>query len=323
MWVTRNQLKLPLRLLGAALIAGIISLNLIAPAYAAAPVITPIPNPPPGAGSYGLEATKLQPPPTDGATISTPGSGASYTTSPITVAGICPKGLLVQVYDNGVLVGAIDCAGGSFSLQVSLFSGQNDLTAIVYDDLNQAGPTSNTVTVTYNNASFSAFGQLITLTSNYARRAANPGSTLTWPLILSGGTGPYAFSIDWGDSSTPDLKSQAFSGEVDISHVYKQAGLYHVTVKVTDANGVSAFLQLVAIANGSATSASGSTSGGTSSTTGSTITKVIWLPAIITLILLFPAYWLGRRSELVSLHKQLKRTWPIIRSCKSCQVACG
>jgi hypothetical protein len=267
--------------------------------------ITPLPTPPPRAGSYGLEATKKQLPPTTSATISTPGNGASFSDSPITVAGLCTTGLLVQVYDNGVMVGAIDCKNGSFSLQVSLFTGQNDLTTIQYDDLEQAGPQGNTVTVTYNNANFSAFGALITLTSNYGRRAADPGSTLSWPLLLSGGTGPYAFSIDWGDGRKPDLKSQALAGEIDISHVYSQSGIYHVTVKVTDVNGVSAFLQLVAIANGKP-SATGSTSG--SSKGGSTIvTKVIWWPAVVCLILLPLAYWTGRRSELVSLHRKLEK----------------
>jgi hypothetical protein len=266
--------------------------------------ITPLPTPQPKAGSYGLEATKKQAPPTTSATISTPGNGGSFSDSPITVSGLCTTGLLVQIYDNDVMVGAIDCKSGSFSLQVSLFTGQNDLTTIQYDDLGQAGPQGNTVSVTYNNANFSAFGALITLTSNFGRRAADPGSTLSWPLLLSGGTGPYAFSIDWGDGSKPDLKSQALAGEVDISHVYNQSGIYHVTVKVTDTNGVSAFLQLVAIANGKPAATSG---GGTTSKTSSVVVKVIWWPALVCLILLPLAYWTGRRSELVSLHKKLEK----------------
>jgi hypothetical protein len=288
-------------LLASLVLGCLMALGMTLPVHA----ITRLPNPPPGAGSYGLEATKRQPPPTTSATISTPGNGASFGDSPITVSGLCTTGLLVQVYDNGVMVGAIDCVNGSFSLQVSLFTGQNDLTTIQYDDLQQAGPQGNTVSVTYNNANFSAFGALITLTSNYGRRAADPGATLSWPLLLSGGTGPYAFSIDWGDGSKPDLKSQALAGEVDISHVYSQSGIYHVTVKVTDVNGVSAFLQLVAIANGKP-STTNSTSG--SSKGGSTIvTKVIWWPAVVCLILLPLAYWTGRRSELVSLHRKLEK----------------
>lgn len=302
MWVTQQIKRMWRRKWTAVLALGCL---LTAAMPLSAHAITPIPDPNPIPNSYGLEATKKQPAPTTSATIATPNNGASFTTSPITVSGLCTTGLLVQIYDNGVLAGAVNCVNGSFSLQISLFTGDNALSATQFDDLDQPGPDGNTVTVTYNNADFSAFGALITLTSNYGRRAANPGSTLTWPLLLSGGTGPYAFSTDWGDGSKADLKSVLLAGEVDISHVYNQSGIYHVTVKVTDVNGVSAFLQLVAIANGTPSasgSASGSSKGGTT-----TITKVMWLPAIICLLLLLPTYWLGRRSELVTLHRKLEK----------------
>lgn len=258
---------------------------------------------PPAPGSYGLVASKTQAPPKTAATITTPGNGAGFSTSPITVSGLCTKGLLVQIYDNGVMVGAINCTSGSFRLQVSLFTGNNVLSATQFDDLDQAGPDSNKVTVTYNNANFAAFGELITLTSNYGRRAANPGETLTWPLLLSGGTGPYAFSTDWGDGTPADLKSLSLAGAVNINHVYHQSGIYHVTVKVTDSKGVSAFLQLVAVANGKPGAATSGTNGGGTIV----ITRIIWIPALICLLLLIPAYWLGRRSELVSLHKRLEK----------------
>ncbi|MCA9327945.1 PKD domain-containing protein, partial [Candidatus Saccharibacteria bacterium] len=212
--------------------------------------ITQLPIPSPIPGSYGLEATKRKPPPTEAATLTTPGNGASFTTSPITVNGICPKDLLVQVYNNGVFVGSVLCKTGSFSIQVTLFAGTNELTAIVYDELDQAGPVSNSITVTYTDLRLTAFGQLITLTSSYGRRSAPAGQTLSWPLQLAGGTGPYAFSIDWGDGSAADLKSQALPGVVSINHVYKKAGVYQVNVRVTDTNGVSAFIQLVAVASG-------------------------------------------------------------------------
>ena len=293
-------------------VSGIISaLTLVAItlSYTNTYAITPIPDPTPSASSYGFEATKPQPPPTTTATISTPNNGASYSTSPITVTGLCTTGLLVQVYDNGVLVGSINCTTGSFSVQVTLFTGQNDINSFQYDDLSQAGPDSNHITVNYNNASFSAFGSLITLTSNYGRREADPGNTLTWPLLLSGGNGPYAFSIDWGDGSSPELKSQPQTGEVDISHVYNQSGIYHVVVKASDVNGVTAYLQLVAVANGKPSgtgTGSGSSTSGNSSTTAAN-TKVVWWPAVASLVLFVPTYWLGRRSELVSLHKKLEK----------------
>lgn len=290
---------------GAPLVA-LIMLMLLVPASASA--ITPLPDPAPSAGSYGLEATKPQPPPQTTATIASPNNGASYTTSPITVTGSCTVGLLVQIYDNGVLAGAVNCTSGSFSIQITLFTGTNDIDAYQYDDLNQTSPDSNHVTVTYNNSNFTAFGTLITLTSNYGRREANPGDTLTWPLLLSGGTGPYAFSINWGDGSAADLQPQATAGQVNISHVYNQSGIYSVTVKVTDSNGVSAFLQLVAVANGQPTGTGTSGGNSNSGNTGSkTVTKIEWWPSAATVVLAIPSFWFGRRSELVSLHKKLEK----------------
>lgn len=266
--------------------------------------INQLPTPDPKPGSYGLEATKTQEPPTQAATITTPGSGGSYSTSPITVSGVCQTSLLVQVYNNGVMVGAVMCTNGSFSLQVSLFAGTNELTAVMYDDLEQAGPVSNIVTLTYNDTSFAAFGQLITLTSSYGRRSAPAGSELTWPLQLTGGTGPYAFSIDWGDGTNAELKSQASAGVVPISHKYKNAGIYTVNVRVTDANGVSAFLQMVAVSSGKVdASTAGATDG--SGTGSGTKVEILWIPAVVALILLLPVFWLGRRSQVISIRNKM------------------
>ncbi|MGV9001401.1 MAG: hypothetical protein ACOH18_00370 [Candidatus Saccharimonadaceae bacterium] len=266
-----------------------------------AAAINQIPTPQPIPGSYGLAATKTQEPPTTAATITTPGNGASFGSSPITVSGICTTDLLVQVYNNGVMSGSVMCTNNSFSLQVSLFAGTNEFTAIMYDSLEQAGPTSNIVTVTYTDANISAFGQLITLTSSYGRRSAPTGSELTWPLQLTGGTGPYAFSLDWGDTSSAELKSQSLAGLVSIAHPYKKAGIYQVNVKATDVNGVSAFLQVVAVSSGKVDAAATSSANDAPATK----TTVLWLPAAVAFILLIPSFWLGRLSEVVSLHNKM------------------
>lgn len=272
-----------------------------------ASAITQIPTPEPKPGSYGVEATKKQPPPTQGATITTPGSGSSFANSPIPVSGICPNGLLVQVYNNGVLVGSVLCKGGSFSLQVSLFAGTNELSAIVYDDLEQAGPTSNLVTITYTDTRFTAFGALVTLTSSYGRRAAPVNTALGWPLQLSGGAGPYAFSIDWGDGSKPELKSQALTGVVTISHTYKKAGIYQVNITVTDVNGVSAFLQLIAVSSGKVDGVDASNAANSAGAANKNAVKpeILWIPTAVAIILQVPAFWLGRRSQLISLRNKM------------------
>jgi hypothetical protein len=268
-----------------------------------AQAITQIPTPPPQPGSYGLEAVKRQPPPKVGATISTPGSGSSFSTSPITVNGICPTGLLVQVYDNGVMVGSVMCANGSFSMQVSLFAGTNELSALVFDELDQPGPKSNIVTVTYSNTQFTAFGAQVTLTSSYGRRSSAAGTELGWPLQLSGGTGPYAFSVDWGDGAPVQLKSQSLGGVVAIAHTYKKAGIYAVNVRATDVHGVSAFLQVVALANGKVDGTA--TGDKTDDKTTAQPPEVLWIPTAVSLVSLLPAFWLGRMSQVVSLQKKM------------------
>lgn len=291
--------KLRFSTVKALLILGVPLLSFALFSQSASAQLTPIPTPDPKPGSYGIGATKTQEAPTQGATITTPGSGASYTESPITVSGICPAGLIVQIYNNGVMVGSVMCENGSFSLQVGLFAGINELTATVFDDLEQAGPASNVVTVNYTNAQFSAFGQLVTLTSSYGRRSAAANANLGWPLQLSGGSGPYAFSIDWGDGGAAELKSEALAGVINIQHTYKRAGIYRVNVRVVDANGVSAFLQVIAVSSGEVAAAAAEEE------KSGTRTVVLWIPAAIAFGLLLPVFWLGRRSQIVSLRNRM------------------
>lgn len=265
--------------------------------------ITRIPDPDPIPGAYGLEARKDKAPPVRGATITTPGNGSSFSTSPITVNGTCPDGLLVQIFNNDVMVGAAMCEDGSFSLQVSLFSGANDLSALVYDELGQTGPKSNTMSVTYVDEDLEEFGQLITLTSQYGRLSSAATTPLKWPLQLTGGTGPYAFNIDWGDGSDQELVSRSLAGAFNIDHVYKRAGIYIINIKVTDVNGVSAFLQLIAVANGEVdNSITGDAEG---SDDKSDEPKILWLPIFLMWFLLIPSYWLGRHSMKVSLRNKM------------------
>jgi hypothetical protein len=271
--------------------------------------ITQIPIPTPEAGSYGLQATKTQAPPTTGATISVPGSGSSSASSPITISGVCPNGLLVEVFDNGVLEGAQICTGGSFSLKINLFNGQNNISAVVYDDLNQAGPTSNTVIVNASSPNLKSFGEQLTLTSVYGRLGVNPGNTLTWPLEIAGGTGPYAFSINWGDGSPVQLKSQLTNGTVNITHVYNNSGIYNVTVSAADTDGATAFIQLVAVSNGNIPSANTTTndSSKVAAATSTGSSDALLIPAVVCLFLMVPSFALGRMSQSYAKSPHVKK----------------
>lgn len=256
-------------------------------------------------GSTGISGTVPSPPPTQAATIDVPRNGQSFSNLPITVSGLCPQNLLVEIYKNDVFAGATQCNKGSYSLQIDLFDGRNDLVARVYDNLNQAGPDSNIVTVTFS-SNIPTGGPRITLTTQFAKRGADPGSVLTWPITLSGGTGPYAISVDWGDNTNQDLISRSAPGNLDLQHTYAQSGVYKVTIKATDSGGNSAFLQVVAIANGPVKQ-----TGAINGTNSLTVqTKVLIWPLIVLFILMITTYWLGKRHQIEAIRNKLRKGEP-------------
>jgi hypothetical protein len=254
-------------------------------------------------GSTGIEGTVPGPPPSRGATIDIPKNGQSFSSLPITVAGTCPNGTLVEIYKNNVFAGSTSCSNGSYSLQVDLFDGRNDLIAKVFDNLNQAGPDSNKVTVTFG-SNIPTGGNRISLTTQFAKRGADPGAVLTWPITLSGGKGPYAISVDWGDKTNPDLISQQIPGNITLQHTYAQAGVYKVTIKATDANGDAAFLQVIAIANGPIKQA-GTTNGTDNSLTIQT--KVLLWPILVLFCLMILAYFVGKKHQLEAIKNRLRK----------------
>ncbi|MCA9348821.1 PKD domain-containing protein [Candidatus Saccharibacteria bacterium] len=259
-------------------------------------------------GSIAVEGTIPTAPPATPATISSPANGAVFSDLPITVQGICTGDLIVKLFRNGVFAGSAQCQNGSYSIETDLFSGQNELVAIVFDALDQEGPPSNTVIVTYNDQV--DILERVSLTSNYARRGANPKQKLIWPVIVSGGSGPYAISVDWGDSTDEDLLSVALPGEFEISHKYENAGVYTVIVKATDSNGQTAYLQLVAVANGELSStATGSNTDTTNTDTlyaNRTKTKVIWEPILIVVPFVILTFWLGTRHQLKRVRAKIE-----------------
>lgn len=253
-------------------------------------------------GSIGLEGTIPSPPPSRGATITIPTNGQVFTQIPITVQGLCPGDVLVKVFKNNVFAGADQCQNGSYSITTDLFSGRNELVARVYDALDQAGPDSNKPTVIFNDAQFEAFGPRIALSSDFAKRGVDPGKKLEWPIILSGGQGPYAVSVDWGDGSEQTLISRDNPGSFTIDHVYQSPGFYNILIKATDRNGQTAYLQLVGVSNGPIAQ--------TASTDGNlqriTVVKVIWWPVAVVIPLIVLAFWFGQRHELYVLRHRLE-----------------
>ncbi len=256
----------------------------------------------------GMQGRIQQPPPTDAPTIAIPADGQVFEEIPVAVTGLCTDGLMVRIFKNNVFGGAAMCEGGSYEMQIDLFPGSNELVARQYDELDQASPESNRRTVTYAidvppvPGSPDQVAQRITLTSNFARRGADPGTELVWPITISGGRGPYAVSIEWGDGKN-DLLTQNAPGTFDIKHIYERPGVYRVTIKATDADGESAFLQLVGIANGELGTGAASAGGGEPTVIR---TRVLWQPSLLMFPLLLSSFWLGKKYQLKRVRYRMK-----------------
>jgi len=288
------------RILACAIFAALVAVN-VGDVFAAPP------SPNPQDGAVGMQGTISSPPPTKGATISVPSNGQGFSTLPVNVSGLCPNDLLVKVFKNNVFAGSVMCKNGSYTIIVDLFNGQNELVARVYDALDQAGPDSNTVNVVYTDTRQGTTSR-VTLTSNFAKRGASPKQKLTWPIIISGGEGPYALSVDWGDGKTPDLISQQFSGTLNLEHSYDSPGVYNIIVKATDKGGGTAFLQLVGVGNGPLAQDSGQNADSSSADAAAkTQTKILWQPAALFIPFILSTFWLGKKYELKMIRKKIEQ----------------
>lgn len=252
---------------------------------------TPVVNP--QAGSVGLKGKVKGPPPTEGAIILVPTNGQRFSTLPITVSGTCPKGLIVEIFKNDIFAGSTICEdAGNFSLLIDLVEGQNILVARVFDALDQAGPDSKPVTVFYDRpipvgSVGGAAPMQLALNSDTRWRGINPGSQLSWPAEVVGGSAPYAISWDWGDSTLVPI-SQPTAGLFTATHTYDKAGNYKSIVRASDVKGQRAYLQVMTIVNGPAEPSLTRPFGG--------VLSIAW-PLLILAVLLIISFYLGEKYE--------------------------
>ncbi len=259
--------------------------------------------PGPESGSIGLTGTVPADPPTEGATITTPANGQRFTSSPVTVSGKCPEGLIVQVYKNDIFGGSTTCSSsGTYSIKVDLLIGKNVLIARVYDALNQAGPDSNTRTVYYDvlgsqgnpiTALDFANAQLL-LNTDAVFRGVFPKKLLSMPIEILGGSPPYAVNIQWGDA-TNKVISRSNNQTFQATHTYTKAGTYQVTIQATDVVDRVAFLTVAVIVNGQPEAASIAAA---STATPSFMARLLALwPAYTSAVAIVVSFWLGERRE--------------------------
>lgn len=270
--------------------------------------------------SATIEAPEL----TEPAIISQPVEGAIFTSTPITVTGICPDNSYVNLYRNGQFSGVDICINNNFQIQTDLFSGNNQLLAQDYNLTNEVGPTGTTINIIYNppvvtvstpttvstrpTSSISSMPLLVN--SQFQYQAVTVGQIFSWNINITGGTPPYTVTVNWGDGS---VSTYSFSTDPTfiISHDYKTAGNYVIKVNVRDFTGRNTFLQLIGIIHSPIVGpvASGTvTPKSVSSSVSKAIRHYSWVawPSYLIIVALVFSFWLGEREEISTLtrHKQ-------------------
>ncbi|MDB5165723.1 MAG: hypothetical protein JWM00_613 [Candidatus Saccharibacteria bacterium] len=242
--------------------------------------------PPPVSQDVTVSAVVPGAAPTVGATITSPTDGATMTYQPtVQISGTCAPQTFVIVSSNASIVGSTICtSAGIFVLQVQLSLGVNVLTAKNYDDLNQPGPDTPAVTVTivdkekqatsaavnvrteslvspvlptvlltcdsYQAPTISRSGDVPRVAVVCMSRSFEPKKQYTLGVITWGGSPPYALNIDWGDGSENTLLSLTSYGYKTVPFQYDNPGLYTITLKLTDKDGKTAYVQTTVRVNG-------------------------------------------------------------------------
>ncbi len=285
------------------LIVGALLAGFTVSAYAGA-------SPLPQASSVSLTGVMPENPPTTAASITYPTNQQVFQTTPVTVSGTCPSGTIVEIFKNNIFAGSTPCNNNStFSVQIDLLYGSNTLTAVDYDALNQAGPSSKAVNVTYNvqvppessllNVNFTATQLILQTSAVY--RGTFPNQQLNVPIDILGGVAPFAVNVNWGDNSNEVLPAN-INTTVNASHVYTKAGTYKISIQASDSEQHVAFLDVAAIVNGQP-SIVGANS--TSSTSKTNKLLVLW-PLYVSAVTMVVSFWLGERREKHVLSDALK-----------------
>lgn len=211
-------------------------------------------------GDIRVSGTIPTPPPESAPTIDQPKNGTTFNQKNITVSGRCTKGLIVKIFSNNVFAGSAMCGSDdTYSLTIDLFLARNDLVARQYDNLNQASPNSNFVTVYYAAPRPTVPGEgqqppsiahfQLVIDYDYTVQSVFANQTFRLPVKFRGGTGPYLVTIDWGEGSVNNF-NRSNTNSFDTSFIYEKPGTYIISIRVRDSAGQEAYLQFVLVVHG-------------------------------------------------------------------------
>ena len=118
------------------------------------------------------------------------------------------------------------------------------------------------------------------------------GDTTIVPIRITGGTAPYALSIDWGDGIT-ELKTVLDSEYHNYTHTYKTSGIIGISLKTTDANGATSFLHTVVQVNGVSAHSANSTPLHNFASGLTSIWTEAPVPLYVAAVALVLGFWVG------------------------------
>ena len=225
------------------------------------------------AESVTIGAIVQSPAPTVGAVITSPVQGFNIVNiNPSMVSGTCLADSFVTIYNDGALSSSNYCtSAGIFSVNVQLHAGTNVLTARNFDALNQAGPDTPSVTVTFTTDTPTSevtvpqlpFSPLVipgvsTITTGTSSECADYQQAGSLPVggephvavvcvprtiaiaqdhtigvLVWGGDPPYALNFKWGNGNTT-LVSLDKPGYKAVNVHYASSGIYNISVQLTD-----------------------------------------------------------------------------------------
>ena len=203
-----------------------------------------------------------------------------------------------------------------FNIDIDLFSGQNDITAHSFNINDNEGPISHVLGLYYdapqtnvsNKTPQETVNPLIVKTA-FVYKGYYVDQDVEWPVVVSGGTKPYAFNIDWGDGSN-SVVSRKSEGPFSIKHKYKKPGgnkgAYKIRVQASDSEERYAYIEFfVVVNNHSSDVAVGSVYSKPPPTLGSLKTWLWWAwPVYSSVLLMVVSYKLGEREEFKILKRR-------------------
>jgi hypothetical protein len=232
------------------------------------------------AESYEVEAKVSAAIATEPAIISSPSTGSEFSVNNTTISGTCPvttPSQLVLIWRNGIFAGSGPCNSGTFSINITLVSGQNSLIPKLRNVTNDAGPSGSAILVSYTppvipenpppaqieTGTTTDIAQDSNQTTQEQESPAKPASNLSLStedgfvvFDMSGetsltiniveGDSPYTVIIDWGDGTKQTYTFDS-AGEKILTHKYATKDNKTISIAVTDESGKTVFLTLGAV----------------------------------------------------------------------------